>query len=93
MKTKIFKTVLPALSIMMAVFGAFAFERSDASTLAPEVGWLEIPGNPCNIQTQCDFRPVGPICTASHLGVSYVAKGKSNPAVNICDKTLRMPLH
>jgi len=91
MKTKIFKTVLPALAIMLAVFGAFAFERADADAFAPETGWLEIPGNPCNIQAQCDNTTLGVVCSAFHLGTSYTAKGKSNPSVNICDKTLRMP--
>lgn len=91
MKTRIFKTVLPALSLMLAVFGAFAFERADAGTLAHEFGWLEIPGNPCNVQVQCDNTPIGPLCTGVYLGTSYTAKGKSNPSVNICDKELRMP--
>lgn len=93
MKTIFARRVMPAFAVMAAVMGAFAFERAEATAMVPETGWINLPGEPCEVPVQCDFRPSGPLCTATYEGTSHVAKGKSNPAVNICDKTLRMPLN
>lgn len=92
MKTKSVRRVLPLFAFMAAVAGAFAFGQGESKVLAPEMGWINLPGQPCAVEVQCDNRSTGPLCTAIYQGTSHQAFGKSDPSVNICDKVLRMPL-
>lgn len=93
MKRFFAKKAMPAIAVMAAVMGAFAFERAEDTALIPETGWINLPGKPCEVPVNCDFRPSGPVCTASYQGTTHQAFGKNDPAVNICAKTLRMPLN
>lgn len=87
MKAKIFKMTLPVFTLTLAVFGAFAFKSAEnKALLAPETGWLMIPGDPCRIDVQCDTSP-GPVCTGVFGGVEYEARGKDHPTAP-CDKLL-----
>ncbi|MGV3460263.1 MAG: DUF6520 family protein [Flavobacterium sp.] len=91
MKTKFFKMVLPALTLMLAVFGAFAFKTVDSKALlAPESAWINLPGQPCAVEVQCDNTP-GLTCTAIYQGTTHQAFGKVNPSQMICNKVLYRP--
>jgi hypothetical protein len=89
MKTKILKLVLPAFVLMLAVVSAYAFKSvEDKALLAPETGWLAIPGQPCDVQVECSTTPSDIMCSAIHNGTSYQAFGKNNPNILICIKIL-----
>lgn len=92
MKTKILKMILPVFVLMLAVVSAFAFKNAENKALLTfESGWLDIPGNPCNIEVECDNSPSDFICTAFHNNVEYQAYGKVIPNSLVCDKVLYMP--
>lgn len=93
MKAKIFKMVLPAFILMLAVFGAFAFKNADnKALLAPETGWINLPGQPCFLEVSCDDALSPFVCTTIHNGVTRQAFGKENPQSMVCDKVLyRVP--
>jgi hypothetical protein len=93
MKTKFFKIVLPAFIIMMAVLSAYAFKSvEDKALLAPETGWLAIPGNPCSISVTCENINTNLTCKALFNGVEYDVLGKHQPSDMVCTKILyRIP--
>lgn len=91
MRTQFFKMVLPAFVLLLAVFGAFAFKGADSkAVLAPESGWINLPGQPCAVQVQCNNDP-GPVCTAIYQGTSHQVFGKLNPQAMACNKVLSRP--
>lgn len=88
MRTKMFRLMLPAFVIGLAVFSAFAFTGSgNQALLAPETGWINLPGEPCAIRVQCDAQ-LGPVCTAVYNGQTHQAFGKINPESMTCTKVL-----
>jgi len=88
MKTIKMKSILPACIFMLAIVSAFAFKGAQESPLlTPDTGWINLPGQPCAIEVQCDNNP-GPICTAIHNGVEYQAFGKTSEMPLICTKVL-----
>ncbi len=93
MKAKILKTVLPAFVLMLAVFSAFAFKRAEnKALLALENGWINLSGQPCHVQVQCDNTTSPFVCKAVYNGVEHQAYGKVNPKVMSCTKILyRLP--
>ena len=91
MKTKFFKTVLPAFVIMLAVVSAFAFKSvEDKTLLAPETGWVSLPGNPCIVTSiECDNNPdLTEICTVFYQGNMHQAFGKTSDVPLICNRVL-----
>lgn len=89
MKTNFLKIVLPAFVLMLAVFGAFAFKNVEKSALlAPETGWINLPGQPCSVQVECDNTVKPFVCTAIHNGTSQQAFGKISPQAMSCNKVL-----
>lgn len=89
MKSKKIKMVLPALVLMLAVFGAFAFKSAeDKALLAPETGWASLPGQPCAIQVQCDNEVNPFVCTVVHEGITRQAFGLVSKNPPICNKVL-----
>lgn len=93
MKTKILKMILPAVVFMLAVVSAFAFKNVERKALlAPEPGWVNLPGNPCSIEVMCDDDPtLSQVCTAIINGIEYQAFGKSSSSPN-CIRVLYKPL-
>lgn len=92
MKTKFLKMVLPASVLMLAVFGAFAFKGADnKALLAPQTGWINLPGQPCLVQVPCDSTPSDFICTTIYNGVSRQAFGKVSEQPPMCNKVLYRP--
>lgn len=92
MKTKILKMVLPAFVLMLAVFGAFAFKSAESKALlAPETGWINLPGQPCAIPVECDNTPSDFICQAFHNGMLRQAFGKTSEQPPVCNKILYRP--
>lgn len=85
MKTGFFKSVLPALALLLAVTAAFAFKGAD-DRLAPETGWINLPGSPCAIDVECDTDG-GSECTLFYDGQYHTAYGKIAPMT--CTKTLK----
>lgn len=87
MRTKLFKLSLPAFVIMLAVCSAFAFTGSgNQALLAPETGWINLPGNPCAIEVSCR-NDSGVLCTAFYNGEVHQAYGKTDPKM-ACTKVL-----
>ncbi|MGV3460261.1 MAG: DUF6520 family protein [Flavobacterium sp.] len=91
MRLKFLKSILPVFTLVLAVFSAFAFKSADEKLLAPESGWINLPGLPCAIITQCDNTP-GSVCTAVYQGSVYQAFGKEFPTAMFCNKILYRPL-
>ncbi|WP_417558493.1 DUF6520 family protein [Mesoflavibacter zeaxanthinifaciens] len=93
MKTKKFKTVLPVFVLILAIASAFAFKDTEESPLlAPETGWINLPGTPCAIAVECDNNPLlEVVCTAIYNGVEYQAFGKPNPSSMLCSRVLYKP--
>lgn len=92
MKTRILKLVLPTFVLLMAVFSAFAFKNSENIVLSvPETGWLNLPGQPCIIQVNCNSTVSLFVCTAIYNGTEYQAFGKENSSGLICNKALFRP--
>lgn len=88
MKTKFFKLVLPAFVFMLAIVSAFAFKGIEESALlAPEAGWINLPGQPCHLEVECSNDP-GPICTTVYNGMEFQAFGKTSEVPLICNKVL-----
>lgn len=86
MKTKIFKISMPIAIFALAIAGAFASQKSDSKTVAPQTGWIDAP-SPCKIQVSCSD-VLGPVCTMFHQGQNKQAYGKVNPSDATCAKVL-----
>jgi len=84
---KIIRTILPILILSIAVISAFAFKGYN-ETIVLETGWINLPGNPCAIEVQCNNTPSDFICNAFYNGTIYQAFGKPNPNILICNKIL-----
>jgi len=93
MKTKKMKSVLPACIFMLAIVSAFAFKGIEENPLlAPETGWINLPGTPCAIAVECDNNPLlEVVCTTIYNGVEHQAFGKPNPSSMNCSRVLYKP--
>lgn len=90
MKTKFLKIGMPIAIFALAIMGAYASQKSESESFAPQVGWIDSP-SPCSIEVECstDF---GPVCTMLHDGQIKQAFGKDNPKDATCSKELyRLP--
>ncbi|HEX9981249.1 MAG TPA: DUF6520 family protein [Flavobacterium sp.] len=85
---RIFKTIVPALAIMLAIGGAFAAQDADKAVV-PETGWINTPG-PCAQAKTCSTVQ-GTLCTIRVNNVNHQAFGKPNPAIMSCTKVLYEP--
>lgn len=92
MKTRILKLVSLTFVLVMAIYCAFAFRMAENIVLSvPETGWLNLPGQPCFIQVNCNSTPSEFLCTAFYNGIQYQAFGKVNPSGLVCNKILFRP--
>ncbi|HXJ99558.1 MAG TPA: DUF6520 family protein [Gelidibacter sp.] len=96
MKTKFLKTVLPAIVLMLAVASAFAFKNVEGKALlAPEIGWVNLEGSPCEVPVMCDNNPaLNVICKTIVNNQVHQAFGKPFPGSMSCITVLyRMPMN
>ncbi|WP_027126467.1 DUF6520 family protein [Gelidibacter mesophilus] len=90
MKTKFLRSILPAFVFMLAVVSAFAFKGiEEKALLAPETGWINLPGTPCTVAVECDNNPLlEEVCTVIYNGVRHQAFGKQDPSSMNCARVL-----
>ncbi|WP_281233659.1 DUF6520 family protein [Flavobacterium gelatinilyticum] len=91
MKTTFFKHSLPVFAILLAIGGAFAFQKPAHKELLPEAGWINLPGNPCAVETQCNTDD-GPACMLFYNGQNRQAFGK-NSITGECTEVLSRPVN
>lgn len=92
MKTKFLKFGLPIAVFALAIFGAFASQKTESKNLALEVGWVDAP-SPCQVQVTCS-NDLGPVCTMFYQGQNRQVYGKVNLTDPTCSKILyRAPIN